>query len=428
MKTRSITAALLAAGALLAPAQPLHASAPAKASACIFRPAGARVPGPVLTGGMMSGLVADSATGHVFLATQSNGDPALRPCIPGIAMLDGWNGRISGFAAMGAASRIMSLGGMAIHQAAHRLLAVDSGLKPSGSRGPGSVLFLDTRTGRAISRTQVGASPRDIAIDQHTYRAFVPENESEVQPESDVAVLAITRGTLLRTVHVPQTVDAALGDSRSDRVFLIGSAAVTTLDGRTGDIVNTVALPSGYYTVQGYGVDEGTGRLFVLSRGLAPPHSNLNGNPPSVISVIDAADGSLVASVTESAAIRVGGALIVDPHAGIVISTQSNTDSTQATILDARTAAVRRTVKLGLPPGGFSGAIAVDPVTGRIYGYTSRGIRVLAPGSWRSTAVAGSTWPFGQSLIVNPRTHRLFAIELKAGSTLRVYCTRSRCR
>jgi hypothetical protein len=282
---------------------------------------------------------------------------------------------------------------------------------------------MDTRTARLIKSLAVGGNPAAIAIDVHTYRAFVAVNANLPLPQAHVDMIAVTRGTVVKTLAL--TAEDITVDQRTDHVFLINPGVVTTLDGASGKVLATAHLPSGYYSYSGAGVDKRTGRLFVSQLGLAPPHSGNPGNPPNSLSIIDTRTGTLVRTILAKPPLLLGYALVDEP-AGIVLTWTNNTDSTGASVLDSRDGALKANVTLALPRGGFQGPTTVDPRNGDIYGYTYQGIRAIVPGAWsRSDIVSAHANITGYGIAVSRDPGVVFGVQWNSPPTSNVvaYCT-----
>jgi hypothetical protein len=59
---------------------------------------------------------------------------------------------------------------------------------------------MDMRSGRLIKSLSVGGNPGAIAVDVHTYRAFVAVNANLPLPQARVNIIAVSRGTIVKTL------------------------------------------------------------------------------------------------------------------------------------------------------------------------------------------------------------------------------------
>lgn len=411
---------------------------------CCSQPSSHRVPGVALSGPRLHGLTVDSGSGRIFVLASGTQAAGGKPtCRAAILTMDGWNGRVLHETPLGNTMEPTSYNAMVVAPNAHRLLALTTGnlhLSPVQNPGTNNRLFvMDTRTGKVVSNLGLptGARIGTVAVDNATYRAFVSYVIEGAVTQYKIAVVAVTRGVIVRTIDDPAQGAIAV-DQHTNRVFLLNSSEILTLDGATGNLIKTVTLPSGYYEFNGFGVDEHAGRLLAVDLGLSPPHSGNPPNPPSIVAVIDTTTGALIKQITAGNGI-VAGELAVDPPVGIALSMAYNTNDTRALILSTSDASVRQNVALALPPGGFAwsppglvqAAPVYDPRDGTIYGYTSRGIRAITPGRWKSARTVttnGNILPL--ALVVDPVTHRGFglALETSQRDVVQGFCLRSNCR
>jgi outer membrane protein assembly factor BamB len=207
-------------------------------------------------------------------------------------------------------------------------------------------------------------------------------------------------------------------DQRDNRVFLLATNVLMTVNATTGALIYSQTLPEG--EVSGIGVDERTSRLFISEYPEAY-HDRKAG--PATISVVDTRTGHVIRSLSTDSQKLFVGTLVVDGPDGVVLSSAGNS----GTVLDARTGAIRRTVKL--PTGGITSPAAVDPATGHIFGFSSGGISELDPKTWRQVRhIPGA--PFtGRAIIPDDRAGRIFALEFQHGhDDVRAICTRAHCR
>lgn len=447
IRSASVAGCLLSVGSWL----PAHAGGSSQAAGastsglpiCFNQPTGHRVSGAILSGPRLHGLTVDPKSGHLFVFSSGIQAVGGKPkCRAAILTLDGWNGRVLHITPLGNTLEPDSYNAMAVAPDAHRLLFLSTGNlqvsplhQPPGTNN--RLFIMDTRTGAVVKNISLPQSAQlgSLAVDNATYRGFVSYLINGAVPQLKVAIVAITRGAIVRTIDAP-TQDIAV-DQHTNRVFLLSSQLITIVNGATGDTINTVALPSGYYQYNGSGVDERTGRLLVTDVGLAPPHSGNPGNPPSIVAVINTTTGRLIKLVTAGNGV-VAGEIIVDPPARIALSMEYNTNRTNASILRTADGSVKTTISLALPPGGFEwsppGLVQASPVydphDGTIYGYTSKGIRALNPRRWsRSRVVTTMSLLLPLDLVVDPVTHRGYGLEWSTSQrdSVRGFCLRPNC-
>jgi DNA-binding beta-propeller fold protein YncE len=88
------------------------------------------------------------------------------------------------------------------------------------------VSVLDTRTGSVLSTTTVGMTPQAIAIDAHAERVYianagVQDGRGVVTVRGSVSVLDARSGALLRTLTAGLSPQAVGVDERSGRAFVV---------------------------------------------------------------------------------------------------------------------------------------------------------------------------------------------------------------
>ena len=124
------------------------------------------------------------------------------------------------------------------------------------NRFDNTVSVLDTATGALVRTVSVGSSFAFFAIDRPTGRVFLGSGG-----DGTISMLDAKTGQVLRTVNDPDNDVRRLAvDERTNRVFVGGnSSAMTVLDGRTGAIVQHLAVCGGPFAVA---MSERTGHLF----------------------------------------------------------------------------------------------------------------------------------------------------------------------
>ncbi len=413
-----IAAALAGASASTPPPAPSNLPA----DACVTQSSSWHLPGVIAQSVNLHGMVADQATQHLFvLSSVPVGPVGAHTCVSSLLTLDLKSGHVLHTTKLGAGLPA-SYHALVVDHPAHRLLLVNAGqLSPEGAKLPGSVSFFDTRTGSLLKTVDVGTKPSSIVVDGPAYRAYVLLHGSTTAGNS-VAMLAVTRGVVLRTISQP--VQKIAIDPSTGRLFLVTPTEVTTINAATGAIVDAIALPSLPAATVSDAVDAATGRLFVAQIDAAKPEA-------SSITTIDARSGAVVHTITASASVTINKPL-VDAPAGEVLTWGTGASASTATVIDARTGTVRGQIQLPLPSGGFRGPTVVDTHSGDIYGFTNGGIRAVRPGV--TVPVRTVSTPSGTPivLVMSGSAHRLYALLRNPGTGVRQfsvlgYCTSASC-
>lgn len=275
-----------------------------------------------------------------------------------------------------------------------------------------TVSMLDTRTAMVVQTVGVVAHPRAVVVDSRTHRAFV------VNGQGAVSVLDTATGTVLRTVaglnesstcynHACQSCSALalVSDEQTGHLFVAAirrpgsfSAplpvnAVSTLDGRSGAVLNTVGLG------HGSGMDmvlaARAGRVFVTDRA------------DGTVSVLDAATGHAIRTVSLDTQL---GATASDERSQHVF-VASSSDNT-VSMLDARSGRRLRTITLPAQPAG----LADDEQTGRLFVTTTDDtLRILdaRSGALLHTVTAGKD---PTTVVVDGLRRRVFVLNRSDGA------------
>lgn len=169
-------------------------------------------------------------------------------------------------------------GQLAVDEAAGRVFVHNSG-DYVGQRS--SVTVLDSRSGRLIRTVPVGGDGA-LVVDEPTGRVFVSAvlglSPGPLTPmtRNIMRVLDAHSGSLTRALSVgPWTMPLA-ADQHTGRLLVAAydgplpgqNARLSLLDGWTGAMMRTIALPSAPFLAM---VDGQRGQAFVLDRGLSPP-------------------------------------------------------------------------------------------------------------------------------------------------------------
>ncbi|MCA1597817.1 MAG: YncE family protein, partial [Chloroflexi bacterium] len=271
-----------------------------------------------------------------------------------------------------------------------------------------SLSTLDLASGRTLRTVPVGFdqttgyAPDEVVVDARAGRVFVMNSSN-----NSVSMFDAITGRLLRVLPLGQTTSYGTGetgarlmavDEAGGRLFVAPNAAfgnsIRILDTRTGTTLRTVRLS---WSPDDVLLDARTGRVFVS--GWAGPV------PLFGVLLLDARTGAVVRTFTLGASPLYGGATGVDERTGrIYVLTTPARDSTGAAVgtghvlaLDGATGRVLGTVPVGLLPQG----LAVDGLTDRVfvsnindaefkrYGYRARAGGGSNPWSWVPQPIRG---------------------------------------
>jgi YVTN family beta-propeller protein len=162
-----------------------------------------------------------------------------------------------------------------------------------------------------------------------------------------VSVLNATTGRVLRTVHLPYPIDAAVDDA-SGHVFVLHGGCGTAyraamLDARSGRVLHAAQLAS---APLGLVIDAGVRRVLIAESG------------SNAIILLDTTSGRVVRTVAVGA---IPGAVALDTATDHAFVT--NRGDNTVSVLDVRLGAVLRTVAVGQDPT----SVAVDSRTERVF-------------------------------------------------------------
>ncbi len=232
--------------------------------------------------------------------------------------------------------------------------------------GDGTVSTIDTRSGALIGTVATGLTPdvthhdaERMAVDEQAGTVFAISSNTPL-----VAVLDAHSGRLMRATRVGQGPGLLAIDAQHGRVVVVNAFdnSVSLLDARNGALVRTVF---GGLGPRGLAVDGRTGRAFVAAGD-------------GMVRVLDTGAGALIGSINAGvtdAMDDLSRDIAVDERSGRVfaVSPRRNTVS----VLDARSGAILRIVRVGTTPIG----VAVDSARGRAY-VVSQGSPQPAPDRW----------------------------------------------
>lgn len=233
-------------------------------------------------------------------------------------------------------------------------------------------------TGRSgspiLGAVVIGENPSQPVIDERTGRAFVAGNHNRSMMGTVYALDTCT-GRLVQTIPMSWMVQSTALDTHAGHLFVVhappfseGSGRVTVLDTASGAIVRTLSLASGRTVLSPVGeaaVAETTGRVFVPDEC----YPSIAGGPdcPGTVSVLNAANGQLVRTVTVGDLPQL---MAVDAQTGRVFVVTVRSDlSARVGVLDARSGRLLHTVAVG----SSVGSIAADEGTGHVFIVTGNG-------------------------------------------------------
>jgi DNA-binding beta-propeller fold protein YncE len=225
--------------------------------------------------------------------------------------------------------------------------------------------------------------------------------------------------SMVRTIAVGRNPLAVAVDERIGRAFVLNNAgnSVSMLETATGTLLRTVAVGRDPLALA---VDERTGHVFVAKNDLGLQDQlslalNCCPHGKGSVTVLDARSGAIQRTV------RVGLsplAIAVDERVGraFVVSYGSDTRTGRLSMLDTHSGAVVRTVTVGLLPQG----VAVDERTGRVFvaGEDGSGLGdvsvldVMSGRLVRSVTVGQAPGP----IAVDQRTGRAFVLNQNSDS------------
>jgi len=195
----------------------------------------------------------------------------------------------------------------------NHLILVRAPVDFDGLLGAASVDVLDTSSGRIVRRSGLGGLPVPgaLAIDEMTGRAFLLT--ADVATNRGTVVVIDTRsGRLLHSTPLPGAPAAVAMDARTGHVFVstqgpvtraigvtsvtlrpVGPGRVVVLDARTGALLRMVAVG---VAPGALAVDGRSGRVFVANAG--PVDRLGNASERGTVSVLDARSGVVRRTVT----------------------------------------------------------------------------------------------------------------------------------
>ncbi len=236
---------------------------------------------------------------------------------------------------------------------------------------------------------------------------------------TSIQVLDATTGTLVRTVPVsgyvpfvtPTGTTTFAVDPRGGQVFLasaqhvdssgslVGHGALRVIDGRTGHIVRTVALP---YVPCALVLDASAGRIFVGLGGLS--------GVPATVAMLDERTGTLLRITPVHGAPCLPG---VDERRGTVYFASLDPTVQQVLALDVRTGRVRTTI--AVTGEGTIDSLAIDESAGRVLvdqfdGQSRRGnLSIFDAPTGRHVATVDGVG--GEPLVVDAGKGRAYAVK-----------------
>lgn len=267
----------------------------------------------------------------------------------------------------------------AVDEATNRVFVVTGGYLPTSRHpaAPSSVAVLNATTGVLLRAVRVGAFPTAIAIDAPARRVFVLSGgRISAKPgipvvPSSINVLDAVTGLPVQSIVLGNRAAEAQAlavDAATDRLFVAArNGFVTVLDATRGAVLRTIDVRG---DLSGIVTDAHTARVFVANGGAFAPLNNLRYYRGSM-SLLNAASGSVLATIHLTAAVSLIG---IDDRAGHAIVVESSEGRTGAPavieILDATSGAVLHSLNLSDVSsigGGYIPSLAVDAQTGRAF-------------------------------------------------------------
>lgn len=251
----------------------------------------------------------------------------------------------------------------------------------------GVVTVIDGATNGIIATVAVGAVAEDIVANPVTNRIYVGSFQSKT-----VAVIDGSDNTVIATVSVPDSPFSIDVNPVTNRVYSRGSQSVSVLDGFTNTVIATIPVDGGS---RGLVVDPATNRIFISD------------GPARAIVVVDGATNAIIDTVTLGDAQPRG--LGVDPATNRLYIAAG----LDVIVLDTATMAVIAEV----PVEGFAMAVALNPLTNRLYVRTESG-GVAAFNTLTNTVVrtfAVTDIATNSDIEVNPVTNALYVPMAQIG-------------
>jgi hypothetical protein len=369
----------------------------------------------------MDAIANDPKTGRVYVTSQGGYDirTADYVCQTGVITLDGRTGRVLRSTPIGRGTLVSGFGSIAVDPPSDHVYAgVIGDIQVPVYWGSLARLGTDGRMQRQIPAARSVAT---IISNPPARRVYVMDQVWQGH-QASLMFLDATTGRVVATLsgasHASLLSSRMVVDSTSNRLFLFPPNRVITLDGSTGRQLQSATLPAG--DLSGADVDERTNLLFVSQ---TPGGGRIDLPHPGTLTEIDATSGKVIRVFSTHSSRLFTRGLIVDGPAGVVLTT----NGTQTNIFDARSGMPRRIIQF--PPGTLGSPATVDPGTGHVFAYGTRGISEIEPGSWRILRTIAAP-PFGgKVLIPDDRADRMFALEAPGfRSDVRSICLRAGCR
>jgi len=386
-------------------------------------------------GRMPIAIAVDARTGRAFVV--NNGDNT-------ISVLDTHTGTLLRTVAVG-----QNPTGIAVDERDGRVVVTDAATRVDAQAGqlvsfllsigaPRDVSLLDATSGRLLRRIPAAASPLPPMVDAQRGQVIVATYANDGLDSERMRVLATVNGRLTQSLAMGGISLAGAIDSRDNRLILVrasidfdgglGKATVDVLDTASGRLVRRGDL-GGLPVPGALAVDETTGRAFMLT-------TDVTTNRGTVV-VVDTHSGRLLRSTPLPG---MPAALATDTRTEhVFVTTQGPAPRAigvanvalrpigpgHVAVLDARTGALLRMVRVGVAPG----AVAVDGRSGRVFVATAGPVdrlgNVSEPGTVSvldaRSGVVLRTVTVGlnpDSIAVDERSGRAFVVSV--GGTLQV--------
>jgi YVTN family beta-propeller protein len=176
------------------------------------------LPGTNLGGIINAGLAIDYNTGMVYASVEGK-----------VVEVNGSTNSVTG-------QLPFSLGTLAFDSATHTLWGTQIWELSPAMHSNGSLVAVDVRTGSVIANVSVGFAPYDIAVDPHNGMVYSAGCSGSFVCGAEAAVVNGTSGTLVNTVGLPSAYYTTMTLSpTSDVLYVSGERLLAALNGTNGN-------------------------------------------------------------------------------------------------------------------------------------------------------------------------------------------------
>jgi YVTN family beta-propeller protein len=171
-------------------------------------------------------VAVSARTGHAFVAS---GDSVL--------LLDARSGAVVRAVPTGIGTLAGNPVAVAVDERFSRVFVANMSLPDASSPWDNSLVLLNARTGDVLGNVPLDAPPVAVAVDARTERVFLatagPQRSGRASDPGSVSVLDARTGAVRRTITLGRSPRAIALDSRTGRAFVVsgGSNTVAILDG-----------------------------------------------------------------------------------------------------------------------------------------------------------------------------------------------------